>query len=181
MISRIDHKSNANAAWYARHGTSSCDLDLWPIDPKINRLLSQAMLNDYIRFNQNLSIHTWVSIRKWICGQTVSMTLTFELLTPKLIGFFLRPCLMKTCSLIKICPFTLELSSGNEIDVTSSCDLDLWPSDRKINRVLPSVLCHRYMKLESNWTIQTWVIVRKRNLCKFILWPWPLTFWPQNQ
>jgi hypothetical protein len=71
----------------------------------------------------------------------VMVTLTFDLMTPKYIGFFPFHRAIMWSSLVKIQYTELKLSCGNNPVVKNSIysngDLDLWPNDPKINRALP--------------------------------------------
>ena len=71
--------------------------------------------------------------------------------------------------------------SGNGFHSSSHCDLDLWPTDPKINRGLLVNKGYNPMKFEGSGWKGTWVIERKRISLFGSLWPWPLTYWPQNQ
>ena len=70
-----------------------------------------------------------------------SVTLTFDLMTPKYIGFFPFHRGIMWPSLVKIQFTELTLSCGNDPVVRNSIhsngDLELWPSDPKINRFFP--------------------------------------------
>jgi len=61
------------------------------------------------------------------------------------------------------------------------CDLDLWPTDPKINRGLLLNKGYDPMKFEGSGSQSTQVIEQKRFSLFGSLWPWPLTYWHQNQ
>ena len=65
--------------------------------------------------------------------------------------------------------------------ITMRHDLDLWPFDLKINRAHPWLMVSKCMKFHDHWLITESVIVRKPFSNNHAPWPWPLTFWPQNQ
>jgi len=159
----------------------------------------------------------------------VTVTLTFDLLTPKSLGFFNSIRAITIWSLKALAQRVLELLSGNGFHSLSHCDLDLWPTDPKISRGLllnkdyhpmkfegsgskvlkflsgngfhssghcdldlwptdPKIirifLLHKGyhpMKFEGLSSKGTRVIERKRISLFGSLWPWPLTYWPQNQ
>jgi hypothetical protein len=77
-------------------------------------------------------------------------------------------------SLVKIQYTELKLSCGNDPVVKnyiySNGDLDLWPNDPKIHRVLPLLLGIHVAKFGQDPIYRTKVIVRKRSCCqKFYL------------
>ena len=74
-----------------------------------------------------------------------------------------------------------QLSSGNHFQITMRHDLDLWPFDLKINRAHPWLMVSKCMKFHDHRLIIESVIVRKPFSNNHAPWPWPLTFWPQNQ
>ena len=74
-----------------------------------------------------------------------------------------------------------QLSSGNHFQITMRYDLDLWPFDLKINRAHPWLMVSKCMKFHDHRLITESVIVRKPFSNNHAPWPWPLTFWPQNQ
>ena len=65
--------------------------------------------------------------------------------------------------------------------ITMRHDLDLWPFDLKINRAHPWLMVSKCMKFHDHRLITESVIVRKPFSNNHAPWPWPLTFWPQNQ
>ena len=65
--------------------------------------------------------------------------------------------------------------------ITMRHDLDLWPFDLKINRAHPWLMVSKCMKFHDHRLIIESVIVRKPFSNNHAPWPWPLTFWPQNQ
>ena len=111
----------------------------------------------------------------------VTVTLTFDLLTPKAIGVFYLIRAITLWSLKSLCQRVLELLSGNGFHSSAHCDLYLWPTDPKINRGLLFKKGYHSMKFEGSVSKGTRVIERKRFSLFGSLWPWPLTYWPQNQ
>jgi len=67
----------------------------------------------------------------------------------------------------------LELLSGIGFHSSGHCDLDLWPTDPKINSGLLLNKGYHPMKFESSGSKGTWVIERKRISLFGSLWPWP--------
>ena len=115
----IDYQTVKNSIY------SNGDLDLWPNDPKINRVFP-----------------------------------------------FHRAIMWS--SLVKIQYIELKLSCGNDPVVKNSIysngDLDLWPNDPKINRVLPLLQRNHVARVIKDPIYRTKVIVRKRPCCqKFYL------------
>ena len=63
----------------------------------------------------------------------------------------------------------------------SHFDLDLSPTDPKINRGLLLFMTNLHTKYGDRITMLCLVIDRTSFLCSRSLWPWPLTNWHQNQ
>jgi len=99
--------------------------------------------------------------------------LTFDLLTPKSEGVFYSIRATTLWSLKALAQRVLNLLSGNGFHSSSHCDLDLWPTDPKINRGL---LFNHPMKFEGSGSKGTRVIERKRISLFGSLWPWLLTY-----
>ena len=104
------------------------------------------------------------------------MTLTFDLVTQKSIGVICESWSMYLWSFMILGVSLLELSSGNHFTVLSHHDLDLWPSDMKINRGYLPVMTSVPMKFRDPRPKRSWVIIRKPFYCFRSLWPWPLTW-----
>ena len=100
----------------------------------------------------------------------VTMTLTFDLLTSKSIGVIYWS--WPTCipSMKILCPSVLQLLSGNKCDGCDldHCDLDLWPSDLKINRGHLLVVTNLHIKYEVPGPKQ------KLFISSLSLWPFKL-------
>jgi hypothetical protein len=94
----------------------------------------------------------------------VTVTLTFDLMTPKYVGFFLFHRRIMWPSLVNIQYTELKLC-GNDLVVRNSIytngDLDLWPNDPKINRVLPLPQGNHVAKFGKALIYRTKVIERK--------------------
>ena len=154
---------------------SHCDLDLWPSDLKINRGHLPVMTNVPMKFRDPRPKRSWVIIRKpFYCFQ-VTVTLTFDLVTWKSIGVICQSWPMSLWSFMIPGLSVLELSSGNHFTASGHCDLDLWPSDLKINRGHLPVMTNVPMKFRDPRPKRSWVIIRKPFYCFRSLWPWPLT------
>jgi len=111
----------------------------------------------------------------------VTVTLTFDLLTPKSIGVFYSIRATTPWSLKARAQRVLKLLSKNGFYFLGHCDLDLWHTDPKINRGILLNKDYHPMKFEGSGSKGTWVIERKRFSLFGSLWPWPLTYWPQYQ
>ena len=62
---------------------SEFDLDLWPIDPKINRSPSQVMVNTSVKYHYCMLKINGVMVWKRYKVKRPNMTLPFDPLTPK--------------------------------------------------------------------------------------------------
>ena len=93
------------------------------------------------------------------------VTVTFDLMTPKYIRFFPFQREIMWSSLVKIQYTELKLSCGNDPVVKnyiySNSDLDLWPNDPKINRVLSLPQGNHVVMFGKDPIYRTKVIVRK--------------------
>jgi len=92
----------------------------------------------------------------------VTVTLTFDQLTPKSIGVFYSIRAITLWSLKALAQRILELLSGNGFHSLGHCDLDLWPTDPKINRGLLLNRGYHPMKFEGSGPKGIQVIERKR-------------------
>jgi len=208
------------------HSSGRCDLYLWSTDPKISRVILLNKGYHPMKFEGSGLKGTQVIERKRF-SLLVTVTLTFDLLTPKSIGVFywIRAitlwslkalgqrvlellsgngfhssdhCDLDLLTLKSIGVFysiraitlwslkalgqrVLELLSGNGFHSSVHCDLDLWPTDLKINRDFLLNKGYHPMKFEGFGSKGTRVIERKRISLFGSLWPWPLTYWSQNQ
>ena len=61
------------------------------------------------------------------------------------------------------------------------CDLDLWPTALTIDRGLLLLGTNLHIKFQDNRLKRSLVIGQTSFLFWRSLWPWPLTYWPQNQ
>ena len=159
------------------------DLDLWPFDLKINRAHPWLMVSKRMKFYDHWLITESVIVRKPFSNNHVPWPwpLTFDLLTSKSIGHILDSWWVSVWSFMIIGWLQSQLSSGNHFQITMRHDLDLWPFDLKINRAHPWLMVSKCMKFHDHWLITESVIVRKPFSNNHAPWPWPLTFWPQNQ
>ena len=73
-------------------------------------------------------------------------------------------------------PETIFLFPVNHFTASGHCDLDLWPSDLKINRGHLPVMTNVPMKFHDPRRKRSWVIIRKPFSYFQSLWPWPVTF-----
>ncbi len=163
------------------HSLDPCDLDLWPTDPKINRGLLLVMANLHTK-NEDCNTKSCLVIarkRFLYSGSLWPWPLIYW--PPKSIGFFYLIRAITLWSLKALGQRVLKLLSGNGFHSSGPCDLDLWPTDPKINRVLLLNKGYHPMKFEGSGSKGTRVIERKRFSLFGPLWPWPLTYWPQNQ
>ena len=110
------------------------DLGFWSSDPNINRVPLLPRMD------------VWTSLRR--VGQGILqlfigngfgtfdlVTLTFDPVTPVSTGFLFNPRWMCGQCLRKVGEGVLELLIGNDFGTFDPGDLDLWPSDPKINWV----------------------------------------------
>jgi len=164
--------------------SSHRDLDLWPTDLKINRGHLQVMINVPMKFHdpkrkrKTCMPPIWaVSCSGSHCVNTflVTVTLTFDLVTWKSIGVICEKWSMYILSFMILGVRVLELSSGNHFTGSSHRDLDLWPSDLKINRGHQWVMINVPMKFHDPTRKPSWVIIRKPFYCVESPWPWLLT------
>jgi len=150
---------------------------LWPLTywPKIIRFLLLSKSYHPMKIEVSGSKATRVIERKRILTLRVTVTLTFDLLTPKSKAFLTSISAIILWSLKALAQKVLELLSGNVFHSLGHCDLDLWPTDLKINRCLLLNKGYHTMKLDSSCLKGTQVIERKRISLFGSLWPWPLT------
>jgi len=95
----------------------------------------------------------------------VTVNLTFDLVTWKSIGVICQSWSMYLWSFMIIGLSILELSSGNHLTVLSHYDLNLWPSDLKINRGHLPVIINVPMKFHGPRRKHSWVIILKPFYC----------------
>ena len=160
------------------HSLGHCDLDLWPTDPKINGGLLLNKGYHPMKFEGSGLKGTRVIERKRI---SLFGSLWPWPLTLKSIGVFYSIRAITLWSLKALGQRVLEVLSGNGFHSSDHCYLDLWPTDLKINRVFLLNKGYHPLKFEGSGSKGTRVIERKRISLFGSLWPWPLTYWPQNQ
>jgi len=129
-----------------------------------------------MKFEGSGSKGTGVIERKMFFTLRVTVTSTFDILTPKSIGIFYLTRATTLWSLKALGQRVLELLSGNGFNSLGHCDLDLWPTDIKINRGFLLNKGYHPMKVEGSGSKDTHVIERKLFSLLGSLWPWPLTF-----
>jgi len=134
-----------------------------------------------MKFYGSGSKGTGVIERKMFFTFRVTVILTFDLLTPKSNGFLNSTRAITLWSLKALAQMILELLSGNGFHSLGHCDLDIWPTNLKINRGILLNKGYHPMKFEGSGPKSTRVIERKRFSLFGSLWPWPLTYWPQYQ
>ena len=105
------------------------DLDLWPFDAEINRAHSWLVGSMRMKFHD----YRWITeSREIIFNHQCQMTLTFNLLTPKLLGHILDPWGANVWSFMILGGLQGHLWSGNHFQ--SSMTLTFGP---EINRAHP--------------------------------------------
>jgi len=156
---------------------------LWTLTywSKINRVLLLNKGYHPMKFEGSGTNGIGVIERKMFFTLRVTVTLTFDLLTPKSNGFFNWIWAITIWSLKALAQRVLKLLSGNGFHSSGHCELDLWPTDPKINSGLSLNKGYHPMKFEGSGPKGTQVIERKWFSLFGSLWPWPLTYWPQNQ
>ena len=137
----------------------------WPLTywPKIKRVLQLNKGYHPMKVEGSGSKGTQVNERKRF-SLFRSVTLTFDLLTPKSTGVFYSIRAIILWSLKALGQRVLELLSGNGFHSSGHCDLDLWPTDPKINRGLLLNKGYHPMKFEGSGSKGTRVIERKRSV-----------------
>ena len=141
------------------------DLDLWPFDLKINRAHPWLMVSKCMKFHDHRLITESVIVRKPFSNKSILKVLLKQYRSPT------DPNKFKSATIISV----------DHFQITMRHDLDLWPFDLKINRAHPWLMVSKCMKFHDHWLITESVIVRKPFSNNHAPWPWPLTFWPQNQ
>ena len=132
------------------------DLDLWPTELKINR--SHLLIKDYLptKFEASGAQRSCViSCTRW---SKLAWHLTLNLLTWISIGIIYSPRTIYQPSLKLLWQSVLEFSvAQGEVD-WHDLDLDLWPTDLKINR--DHLLTKDYLptKFEASGAKRSWVI-----------------------
>jgi len=117
-----------------------------------------------MKFEGSGSKGTWVIERKRfsLFGSLWPWPLTYW--PPKSIGVFYSIRAITLWSLKALGLRVLELLSGNGFHSLGHCDLDLWPTDPKINRGLLINKGYNPMKFEGSGSKITRVIERKRSV-----------------
>ena len=158
------------------------DLDLWPFDLKINRAHPWLMVSKCMKFHDHRLIIESVIVRKPFSKITMRHDLDlwpFDLKINRAHPWHMVSKCMKFHDHRLIIESVIVRKPFSKI--TMRHDLDLWPFDLKINRAHPWLMVSKCMKFHDHWLITESVIVRKPFSNNHAPWPWPLTFWPQNQ
>jgi len=166
----------------SRHGfciKCYCDLDLWPTGLNICRGHLMNVTSLPTKYNESLinfsrywadTVFGFAKILLWPWPSTLKCIGVVYWVWP----VFLPSTMTVTRKLFKIL-------SGHSFCIKCYCDLDLWPSDLNIYRGhllsmtnLPTKYhdCHlaTFQDIEQTWFLH-----------KMLLWPWHLTYWPQNE
>ena len=129
----------------------------WPLDPKMYRYLPLTILRLCMKYESCTLKSTQVIMLEPKFWQSVVVTLTFDLLTPKCIGIFLSPSCIFVWNMKAVPWKLLKLSCQNK----SVNKVSLWPRplDPKMHWYLPLAIPHLCMKYENFTLKSTQVIV----------------------
>ena len=162
------------------------DLDLLPIHLKINR--DHLLTKDYLptKFEASGAKRSWViSCTRW-SRLAWPLTLTFYLLTWKSIGIIYSPRTIYLASLKVLGQSVFELSvAQGEVhwhdlwpwSLTLTFDLLTWKSIGIIYS--PRTIYLPSLKFLGQSVLE--LSVAQGEVDWHDLWPWPLTYWPENQ
>ena len=128
-----------------------------------------------MKFHDPRPNYSWVIIRKSFYFFRVTVTLSFDIVTWKLIGVICQSWSMYLWSFMILGIRILELSSRNHffyfrvtviltfdlVTISGHRDLAIWPSDLKINRGHLRVMINVPMKFHDPRPKRSWVIIRK--------------------
>ena len=155
---------------------------LWPFDLKIYRAHPWLMGRLHVKFHDDRCKGKAVMRREPFFSNLCIVTLTFDLLTSKSIGHILASWEVCMWSFMIIGVKGKQLCAGNHFQEFTGmhCDLDLWPFDLKIYRAHPWLIGSLHVKFNDDRCKGKAVMRRKPFSVIYALWPWPLTFWPQN-
>ena len=165
------------------------DLDLWPFDPKINRAHPWLMGSKCMKFHDHRWITESVIVRKlvWRTDRlTDRLTDRQTECKPIVPSGFTGGGLITMRHDLDLWPFDLKINRAHPWLMVSKC-MKFQPCamtltfDLKINRAHPWLMVSKCMKFHDHRLITESVIVRKPFSNNHAPWPWPLTFWPQNQ
>ena len=148
---------------------SNGDLDLWPNDPKINRMLTLPQGNQGAKIGKDPIYKTKVIMRNDpVVKKSIYSNSDLDLWPndPKINRIISLPQgIMWPRLVVKIQYTELKLSCGNDPIVKkyiySNGDLHLWTNDPKINMVLPLPQGNHVTKFGKDLIYRTKVIVRK--------------------
>ena len=110
-----------------------CDLDLWPLTSKINRVHPLIMVNMSSKFD------------KEICNGVDSIAFTRS--THRQTDGTTEPQ-QRCAGIIKRCAGISLYCVHKLISIDVHCDLDLWPLTSKINRVYPLIMVNMSSKFD---------------------------------
>ena len=150
------------------------DLDLWPFDLKINRAHPWLMVSKCMKFHDHWLITELVIVQTIFKQEGQHIGATYKSILKVLLKQYRSPTdpnKFKSATIISV----------DHFQITMRHDLDRWPFDPKINRAHPWLMGSKCMKFHDHRLITESVIVRKPFSNNHAPWPWPLTFWPQNQ
>ena len=159
----------------------SHDLDLWPFAPKINRAHPWLMGSKCMKFYYHIRWITESAMDRFWNHFQSPIPRNLDLWTPKSIGRILDSCGASVWSFMIIGGLQSQLWFGNHFQSPMPRGLDIWPFDPKINRSHPWFMGSNCMKFHDHRSITESVTIWKPFSITNVPWPWPLTFWPQNQ
>ena len=154
------------------------DLDLWPFDPKIHGSYPRLMGSLCMKFHDDRCKRKAIMRHKPF---SVISALWPSPLTPKSIGHILNSWGVFNWSFMMI-GVKKVITQHKPFSAISHYDIDLWQQFKlsKITRAYPGLtgnLCVKFDECRCKGKA-----IMHHNLFSVIttLWPWPLTFWPQN-
>ena len=105
MSAKFDHEAHNSLVAIVYTSLLSiyvhCDLDLWPLSSKINRVHPLTMVNMSAKFDKEIHNGLVSIVFTRLFPYMSIVTLTFDLWPPKSIGFILSPWLTRLPSLNK--------------------------------------------------------------------------------
>ena len=116
-----------------------CDLELWPVTSKINRVYSLTMDKMSAKFEEETQTGLVYILLTSLFPYKSIVTLTFDLGPPKSIGFILT--LWLTCLPSSMKHTTVQYRVHKLISIYVNCDLDLWPQSIGSSSPLSEHVC----------------------------------------
>ena len=164
-----------------------CDLEIWSLTFKINRVLHQHMLKPHVQytFPTAKTLNCSSLTKAQIYYVLTPVTSKFDLWPPKTIGFFKDPWLILMCDINclqqKLWP--VACSQGPNLLCFDPGDLKIWHLTSKNNRVLywPMIDPHVRYKLPTAKTLTCSSLTRPKLTMFWPRWPQNLTFDLQKQ